>query len=107
MIKRIPFWQNIVSNDYDGAGLEARYTVTRRGAPALLVDGYGFVTRKRRGARVYWSCRNRGQGCRARALTLEGRLVACAAHHNHVRQPPLHDSHTRIENLIEIISAVK
>ncbi|KAF9413989.1 hypothetical protein HW555_007942 [Spodoptera exigua] len=73
------------------------YTVTRRGAPSLLVDGFGFVARKRRGPRVYWTCRSRAQGCPARALTTDGRLVARAGSHTHERHAPAIDEHARIE----------
>ncbi|CAH0399089.1 unnamed protein product [Chilo suppressalis] len=55
-----------------GRGSQVWYSVTRRGAPSLLVDGFAFVARKRRSARVYWTCRSRAQGCAARALTLNG-----------------------------------
>ncbi|XP_052748457.1 protein tramtrack, beta isoform isoform X11 [Galleria mellonella] len=91
--------------DAQGVSRDVRYTVTRRGAPALLVEGYGFVARKRRGARVYWSCRRRTQGCPARALTYEGRLLARVAVHNHSPHTPYINEHTRIESLIETISS--
>lgn len=81
------------------------YTVTRRGAPSLLVNGFGYVARKRRGPRVYWSCRSRGQGCPARALTTDGRLVARAGSHTHAQHAPVIDEHARIESLIETIGA--
>lgn len=91
-------------NDVTGKkASEVWYTVTRRGAPALLVDGFAYVARKRRGSRVYWSCRARGHGCAARALTLDGRLLARAGDHNHEPHAPVLDEHTRIENLIETI----
>ncbi|CAH0723896.1 unnamed protein product, partial [Brenthis ino] len=84
-----------------------RYTVTQRGAPCLMLDGYGFVARKKRGTRVYWTCRNRKPlGCPARALTIEGRLVMRHFDHNHVPQKHT-DQITHIESLIEIISAEK
>lgn len=81
-----------------------RYTVTRRGAPSLLVAGYEFVARKRRGARVYWSCRERRRcGCAARALTCAGRLVvapaAAALTPAHCHAPDA--NHTLIESYIE------
>ncbi|CAH2040326.1 unnamed protein product, partial [Iphiclides podalirius] len=81
-----------------------QYSMTRRGAPCLLVDGYGYVARKRRGVRVYWSCRNRASGCRARALTTSGRLVGRAAAHNHAPHAPPTNDHARIESLIETIT---
>nr|XP_021191601.2 protein tramtrack, beta isoform isoform X15 [Helicoverpa armigera] len=81
------------------------YTVTRRGAPSLVVDGFGYVARKRRGARVYWTCRGRAQGCPARALTTDGRLVARVGSHTHARHAPVVDEHARIESLIETIAA--
>lgn len=83
--------------------MEVRYTVTRRGAPALLVNGYGFVARKRRGARVYWSCRGRRAGCAARASTRAGVLLACSRSHNHAPDAPLLDHHHTIESLIDTI----
>lgn len=83
---------------------EVCYTVTRRGAPSLLVDGFGYVARKRRGPRVYWSCRSRAQGCPARALTNDGRLLARAGTHTHALHAPVVDEHARIESLIETIA---
>lgn len=84
-----------------------RYTVTRRGAPALLMGGFGFVARTRRGARVYWTCRERRHGCRARAVTAHGALLQHHAHHNHLAQVARahapEDEHARIESLIETI----
>ncbi|CAD0200289.1 unnamed protein product [Chrysodeixis includens] len=77
--------------------VEVCYTVTRRGAPSLLVDGFGYVARKRRGPRVYWSCRSRAQGCPARALTNDGRLLARAGTHTHPLHAPVVDEHARIE----------
>lgn len=96
--------------DVDGAGGlggTVRYTVTQRGAPCLMLDGYGFVARKKRGTRVYWTCRSRKQwGCAARALTIEGRLVMRHFDHNHVPQKHS-DQITHIESLIEVISTDK
>lgn len=90
--------------DAAGADVAVRYTVTRRGAPSLLLDGFGYVARKRRGTRVYWSCRSRAQGCPARALTSAGRLQARVLAHNHAPHAPALHEHTRIESLIETIS---
>lgn len=87
--------------------VEMCYTVTRRGAPSLLLDGNGFVARKKRGARVYWSCRSRWQGCPARALTMDGRLIARTTNHNHSKHSPVLDEHKRIESLIETIPVNK
>ncbi|XP_041968265.1 protein tramtrack, beta isoform-like isoform X11 [Aricia agestis] len=83
------------------------YTMTQRGAPCLVMDGFGFVARKRRGARIYWSCRSRTQRrCHARALTVDGRLVTHWPAHTH---PPhnLALENDRIESLIEIITSEK
>ncbi|GBP31481.1 hypothetical protein EVAR_17972_1 [Eumeta japonica] len=86
---------------------EVAYTRTRRGALSLLVDGFGYVVRKRRGDRIYWSCASRALRCPARALTGAGRLLARAGRHTH---PPhahrnLLDRHARIEALIETLPA--
>ncbi|CAH2242345.1 jg19958 [Pararge aegeria aegeria] len=76
--------------DTTGAGSKKRaggvnYTVTQRGAPCLILDGFGYVASKRRGTRVYWTCRRRRQdGCMARALTVEGRIVVRCSEHNHL-----------------------
>lgn len=90
-----------------GQGGVVRYAVTQRGAPCLILDGFGFVARKRRGSRVYWTCRSRKQhGCPARALTVDGRLVMRHSRHNHVPHKQTTQIN-RIESLIEIISADK
>lgn len=93
-------------NATGASGWEVRYSVTQRGAPCLLVGGYGFVARKRRGSRVYWTCRSRNSfGCTARALTREGQLVTHHLQHNH---PPNKQTELkRIESLIEIITVEK
>ncbi|CAK1543893.1 unnamed protein product [Leptosia nina] len=83
---------------------DVRYTVTQRGAPCLVIDGFSYVARKRRGPRVYWSCRCRRQyGCQARALTNDGQLTMSHCIHNHPLQPAAEFS--RIESLIEVIAA--
>lgn len=72
-----------------------------------MLDGFGYVVRKRRGSRVYWTCRRRKQdGCMARALTVEGRLVLRCLEHNHLPNA-LRADIDRIESLIEIVSADK
>lgn len=81
------------------------YTVTRRGAPSLVVAGHSYVARKRRGPRVYWSCRSRAHGCPARALTAHGRLKARVGNHTHPPHELTVDEHARIESLIETIAA--
>lgn len=86
-------------------GCEARYTVTARGAPALQLGAFVFVARKRRGARVYWSCRARRAGCRARALTAAGRLLLATNTHDHAPPPPPRHRHATIESLIETIAS--
>lgn len=103
-ILTVVFWSLCIKHSRSGTewvcvwtGLTPRYSVTRRGAPALIVAGYEFVGRKRRGARVYWTCRRRGAAeCPARATTLHGRLLSHVGPHTH---PP----DTRIDTLIETL----
>ncbi|XP_069357448.1 protein tramtrack, beta isoform-like isoform X8 [Maniola hyperantus] len=84
------------------------YTVTQRGAPCLILDGFGFVAHKRRGSRVYWACQRRKQdGCMARALTVDGRLIVRCSEHNHLSNVLNTNNIDRIESLIEIVSAKK
>ncbi|XP_050666896.1 protein tramtrack, beta isoform-like isoform X6 [Leptidea sinapis] len=82
------------------------YSLTQRGAPCLVVDGFSYVARKRRGRRVYWSCRCRCKyGCASRALTHDGRLLARHATHNH--RPPSSDRLARVDGYIEIVALDK
>ncbi|CAG9787350.1 unnamed protein product [Diatraea saccharalis] len=74
-----------VGDAQGGRGSQVLYSVTRRGAPSLLVDGFSFVARKRRGARVYWTCRSRAHGCAARALTLHVEFVISNRGRRHMR----------------------
>lgn len=84
---------------------EVHYVVTRRGAPSLVVAGFGYVARKRRGTRVYWCCRSRrSQGCRARAVTRQGRLLTRVGVHAHEAHDPLLHRHAAIESLIETVA---
>lgn len=84
--------------------MEVRYVKTRRGAASLVVAGFCYIARKKRGARVYWSCKSRvSECCSARAVTHHGKLSARAGTHTHAAHDPMLHRHAAIESLIEIL----